>query len=183
MNIPIPSIPTDNLYKFSTFFGILLILSSTYIYWQLILSNIQFGQKVGQKVDLYEINNRDNHAELEELASDSAELHKYVELMFQSKKASSKESITDVTQKLQLLQNRTTAMETLSRDNYLLGSEISNLRNELLVRSTAQRYLTLVLLLHHCTGYYLLIFGLTNWYTKIQKFEDRMIANKAKKLR
>jgi hypothetical protein len=169
----LPNLPTDNLYKFLALFGLALLISSNVIYFL-------FADRLVDKAQTYL---RDSSIVLYDqkmTRQDKTDIQiKLNELKIQLQSARVKEKqkiLNDIQIEQTIINTDTTKLEGISKTiidiNYSLNSEWFKAQ---------AAYVIWILYIGTYGGLSLSIVGFILWYIKLQRYQDKLLKQKAEK--
>jgi hypothetical protein len=180
MAMSIPTIPTDNLYKFCALSG-LLLFGFSLVYPMLKLSEAELQViDIQEQNELLSVDYKRTDRVIAQVEKDlhSAEAQKNqleADLSKNPKNPSNLQQGNELTQALVLLRTKQSALRDLHDDNSRAQIKINAAERKLKYALVEIRRFTGAMIIGAALGAGLCWFGFKNWYSKIQSPQDQLL--------
>lgn len=200
MSIPVPNIPTNNLYKFTSVTGVLILLLSigSYVYFKVDLSfkNISFQSDINTfRVEYEQLNEEKLNMKIE-LQAALAKLPKDIREHYDIMKKIGEISQTDtfkvefafsVTNNPELIDKFSDVMKELYKYNqnrlsFDKNIQLKEKQDELKLIEEWLKKLNIIALVGIIIGVGLSVYGFYCWWIRVQRYQDRILKTEASKL-
>lgn len=203
MNIPMPNLPTDNLYKFKFISGVLILAFAAYIYVTEVnysFSNIIKSSISSKKLDLQIslLENKLNEIKIEELKLKIKTINLSLSERYYLKNYHSGQeayidsiySIINIDNSILAIKRNNQSIESLENEAKVINNEIANNLIELNLCITRSSYDTKILIITSIITFILIFYGrritksgYNEWHQLVQKPIDEKLMLELKKMK